>query len=66
MGRNAGWLTAASALARVHPDDGPHLIYVPEKVFTLEKFIADVDRVQAARLPPRCASEGVHGADGQL
>ena len=31
MGRNAGFLTAASALARVHPNDGPHLIYLPEK-----------------------------------
>jgi 6-phosphofructokinase len=30
MGRNAGWLTAASALARQHPDDGPHLVYLPE------------------------------------
>ena len=65
MGRHAGWLTAASALARVHEDDGPHLIYVPEKVFTLERFIADVDRVHKQH--GRClvaASEGIHGADG--
>src|SRR5262245_3399767 len=66
MGRHAGWLTAASVLARVHPDDGPHLVYVPEKVFTLAKFIADVDRVYKQH--GRCLialSEGVHGADGK-
>ena len=66
MGRHAGWLTAASVLARVHPDDGPHLAYVPEKVFVLEKFIADVDRVYKQH--GRCLialSEGVHGADGK-
>ncbi len=66
MGRNAGWLTAAGVLARVHPDDGPHLVYVPEKVFTLEKFLADVERVHKQH--GRClvaASEGIHGADGK-
>jgi 6-phosphofructokinase 1 len=45
MGRDAGWLTAASALARVDDTDGPHLIYVPEVDFNEERFIADVDRV---------------------
>jgi 6-phosphofructokinase 1 len=45
MGRDAGWLTAASALARVDETDGPHLIYVPEVDFSEERFIADVDRV---------------------
>jgi len=66
MGRHAGWLTAASLLGRVHPDDGPHLIYVPERVFSLESFIADVDRVY--RQHGRCliaASEGIHGPDGR-
>ena len=67
MGRHAGWLTAASVLARVHPDDGPHLVYVPEKVFTLDKFLADVERTYKKH--GRClvaASEGIHGADGKL
>jgi len=66
MGRHAGWLTAASVLARVHPDDGPHLVYVPEKVFTLDAFVADVDRVYKRH--GRCLialSEGVHGPGGE-
>jgi 6-phosphofructokinase 1 len=66
MGRNAGWLTAASALARVFPDDGPHLIYCPEADFSLEQFGADVLKVYK-RLG-RCViavSEGVHGPGGK-
>jgi ATP-dependent phosphofructokinase / diphosphate-dependent phosphofructokinase len=65
MGRNAGWLTAASLLARRGEDDGPHLIYVPERIFTLEKFLGDVDRVY--RKHGRClvaVSEGIHKSDG--
>jgi 6-phosphofructokinase len=42
MGRHAGFLTAASALGKKFPDDGPHLIYVPERVFVLDNFLADV------------------------
>lgn len=45
MGRNAGFLTAAAALGRVYPDDGPHLIYLPERPVTREKFVADVREV---------------------
>jgi 6-phosphofructokinase 1 len=45
MGRHAGFLTAASALAKVHPDDGPHLIYLPEKPFAMGRFCSDVKRV---------------------
>ncbi len=45
MGRNAGFLTAASALARKWDDDGPHLVYVPERPFFVERFLADVERV---------------------
>ena len=66
MGRNAGWLTAASALARVFPDDGPHLIYCPEADFSLERFAADVLAVYK-RLG-RCVvaiSEGIHGPGGK-
>ncbi|GAB4310741.1 MAG: 6-phosphofructokinase [Candidatus Sumerlaeia bacterium] len=45
MGRNAGWLTAAAALARQRDDDGPHLIYLPERPLTLKRFVEDVLRV---------------------
>src|SRR3954466_10296510 len=45
MGRHAGFLTAASVLARKYENDGPHLIYVPEAPLTEEKFLADVDSV---------------------
>jgi 6-phosphofructokinase 1 len=45
MGRHAGFLTAAAALGRKFEDDGPHLIYVPERVFDTDKFVADVQKV---------------------
>ncbi|MDR1744649.1 MAG: diphosphate--fructose-6-phosphate 1-phosphotransferase, partial [Planctomycetota bacterium] len=45
MGRHAGFLTAAAALGRSSPDDGPHLIYLPECPFNLEKFARDVEEV---------------------
>ncbi len=65
MGRHAGYLTAAAALARVYPDDGPHLVYVPERAFHIEKFADDVKRVYAKY--GRCvvaASEGIVDKDG--
>ncbi len=65
MGRHAGFLTAASMLARQHDDDGPHLIYVPEVAFDIEKFKADVADVYS-RLG-RCliaVSEGIHDENG--
>ena len=45
MGRHAGFLTAASALARVYPDDGPHLVYLPERPFDESRFAKDVEAV---------------------
>ncbi|MFV0465742.1 MAG: diphosphate--fructose-6-phosphate 1-phosphotransferase [Lachnospiraceae bacterium] len=45
LGRNSGWITAASALARTNPGDAPHLIYTPECEFDEEKFLADVKRL---------------------
>lgn len=65
MGRNAGFLTAASALARIYPDDGPHLIYLPERPFHIEAFANDVKEVYAKY--GRCvvaASEGIVDKDG--
>lgn len=45
MGRNSGFLAAASALAQKYPEDGPHLIYCPEKTFSRQQFLEDVARV---------------------
>ncbi len=45
LGRNAGWITAASALARKKEGDAPHLIYLPERPFDEEDFLADVKRL---------------------
>jgi 6-phosphofructokinase 1 len=65
MGRHAGFLTAASALGKKFPDDGPHLIYLPERTFILEKFLADVkatyDRFGRCVI---AVSEGIHDASG--
>jgi ATP-dependent phosphofructokinase / diphosphate-dependent phosphofructokinase len=66
MGRHAGFLTAASALGRKFPEDGPHLIYLPERTFTIERFLADVKA--ANERFGRCVvavSEGIHDASGQ-
>ncbi len=45
MGRQAGFLAAASCLAQKYPDDGPHLIYFPERTFNVDKFLKDVKEV---------------------
>ncbi|MFO1271754.1 MAG: 6-phosphofructokinase [Rubrivivax sp.] len=66
MGRHAGFLTAASALGKKFPDDGPHLIYLPERTFVLDRFLADVKA--AYEKHGRCViavSEGIHDASGQ-
>jgi 6-phosphofructokinase 1 len=47
MGRNAGFLTAASVLARQYPKDGPHLVYLPEAPFDIDRFLGDLDGVLA-------------------
>ena len=66
MGRHAGWLTAAAALATA-AGDGPDLIYLPEIDFTMEQFLADVKRVYAEKNNCLVAvSEGVHYADGRF
>jgi 6-phosphofructokinase 1 len=65
MGRHAGFLTAAAALGKKFPDDGPHLIYLPERVFEIERFLADVKATYARH--GRCViavSEGIHDASG--
>ncbi len=48
MGRDAGWLTAAAALGREREEDPPHLIYVPERPFSIARFLQDVRAAHAA------------------
>jgi len=65
MGRHAGFLTAAAGIAQKYPDDGPHLIYLPERAFRMEQFLADVKSVYD-RLG-RCVvavSEGIQDETG--
>ena len=67
MGRDAGFLTAASALARENRGDGPHLIYLPERPFSLEGFTKDV--ADMMKRHGRCVvavSEGIRDAKGEL
>lgn len=65
MGRHAGFLTAASAFARQDADDGPHLIYLPERPFDMNRFLKDVQGVY--KKYGRCViavSEGIVSKDG--
>ena len=65
MGRHAGFLTAASALAQKYPDDGPHLVYLPERAFDTDRFLADVDRIHSKYGECTIAvSEGISDIDG--
>ena len=64
MGRHAGWLAAASALATAY-GAGPDLIYLPERDFDMDQFMADVERVYKEKGNCMVAvSEGIHYADG--
>tara|TARA_Y100001970_G_scaffold261225_1_gene344111 strand:+ start:925 stop:2130 length:1206 start_codon:yes stop_codon:yes gene_type:complete len=66
MGRHAGWLTAASVLGKSNKEDGPHLIYLPEKVFDIDSFNQDV--LEVYENLGRCVvavSEGVQNEKGE-
>lgn len=66
MGRNAGWLTASSALARLSGCSAPHMIYLPEKAFDPEQFIADLKAVSKTTHHVIVAvSEGLKLEDGR-
>jgi 6-phosphofructokinase 1 len=66
MGRNAGWLTAAAALAREEKEASPHLIYLPELAFDVDKFISDIKKVsQKYKNVIAVVSEGVKTKDGK-
>lgn len=67
MGRHAGWVTAASVLARKYEGDNPVLVYLPESDFDLERFAGDLE--QAFLKTPYvvvCVSEGIHDASGKF
>lgn len=66
MGRHAGWLTAASTLGKSTEEDGPHLVYLPEKPFIVEDFKKEVKEIYDSL--GRCVvavSEGIQGKDGE-
>ncbi|MHC4637832.1 MAG: 6-phosphofructokinase [Planctomycetota bacterium] len=66
MGRHAGFLTAATALAKQSDDSGPHLIYMPERPVSMDKFLSDIDNV--CKKFGRCViavSEGICDKDGK-
>ena len=66
MGRNAGWLTAAAALSKGEDCEGVDLIYMPETVFDLDKFIAKVgELLKEERSIVIAVSEGIKVADGR-
>ena len=66
MGRNAGWITAASALSRTESGDGPDLIYLPERAFDPIRFLEDVERIRKHKNGILVvASEGLRGKDGK-
>jgi 6-phosphofructokinase len=67
MGRNAGFLTAAAALAKNTDDAGPHLLYFPERPISMDKFLADINGVYSQY--NRCViavSEGICDTDGKI
>jgi 6-phosphofructokinase len=67
MGRDSGWITGATVLAKEDADDAPHLIYLPEVAFDLDTFLNDVqtvyDRLGHALI---AVSEGIRDKDGKL
>jgi len=65
MGRHAGFLVGAAALAQKYPDDGPHLVYVPERPFIVDNFLKDVKETYEKY--GRCiiaVSEGIQDENG--
>ncbi|MCW5965070.1 MAG: diphosphate--fructose-6-phosphate 1-phosphotransferase [Bryobacterales bacterium] len=65
LGRNVGWVVGATVLARAHPDDAPHLVYLPEHPVSEDHLCADVERVY--RRLGRCVvaiCEGQRNTDG--
>jgi 6-phosphofructokinase 1 len=67
IGRSIGWLAAATALAKGREADAPHLIYLPERPFHAERFLADLDRIVTKHgWAIAVATEGIRNPDGSL
>ena len=67
MGRHAGWVTAASSLARKFEGDNPLLIYVPEAPFDMESFFTDLENaLSKSTAVVVCVSEGIRDASGKF
>lgn len=65
IGRDAGWLAAATALGKVNEDDAPHLIYMPERVFDADKFLVDAQEcIKKYGWVSVVCGEGLKYADG--
>ncbi len=67
MGRHAGFLAAASVLGKQRDDDGPHLVYLPERPVSMDKFIGDIENIY--KKLGRCliaVSEGICDVDGTV
>lgn len=66
MGRNAGWLTAAAALAKCEDCEGVDLLYLPEVAFDIDEFLAKVENIMKRKKAIVIAvSEGIKTADGR-
>jgi len=66
MGRNAGWITAASSLGKEKETDAPHLIYLPERPIKIDKLLADVEEwYKRLGYVVIAVCEGVKGEDGK-
>ena len=66
MGRDAGWLTAAAALPGYINGSGPDLVYLPERPFSLDRFLEDVKKIQLSKSAVVVAvSEGLRFSDGR-
>lgn len=67
MGRHAGWLAASSCCIRVNGEQAPQLIYLPESVFSIEKFLSDVKaQMKLHKAVIAVVSEGVKTAEGKF
>ena len=67
MGRSVGWLAAAAAAGKRDEQDAPHLVYVPERAFEMDKFLADLERIMARQgWAVVVAAEGIRDAQGQF